>query len=133
MFITACDKIISLWDLFSLKCIGSLKGHRDEVRSITTQGHQLFSAGKSGAKKGDDSSGSAALLVWDIRMTKCLVEEREPNQDIFSLQIANSPYENRSELYAATRNHSVLRYDISKSNDYNEMIKKSSNNEFLEY
>lgn len=29
MLVTACDRTISLWDLLSLQCIGSLKGHSD--------------------------------------------------------------------------------------------------------
>ena len=100
MLVTACDRTISLWDLLSLQCIGSLKGHRDEVRALLVHNQALFSAGKSGK---DDAP---ALLMWDLRKASCLLEEREPNQDIFSLAASNN------QLCAGTRNHSVLRYSL---------------------
>ena len=86
MLVTACDRTISLWDLLSLQCIGSLKGHSDEIRSLLVKGNRLYSAGKSGSEE-----GGAALLVWDLRMQNCLLEEREPHQDIFSLASAVNP------------------------------------------
>lgn len=69
-----------LWDLISLTNVGQLKGHRDEIKALNVaqDGSLLFSAGKGSASGG-------ALLLWDLRKGASPIEEREKNQDIFSL------------------------------------------------
>ena len=34
LLLTASDKIIMLWDLISLTNVGSLKGHKDDIKSM---------------------------------------------------------------------------------------------------
>lgn len=62
LLITASEKIIMLWDLISLTNVGSLKGHKDEIKAmnVSLDGNLLFSAGKGSANGG-------ALLLWDLR------------------------------------------------------------------
>lgn len=62
LLLTASDKQIALWDLISLTNVGTLKGHKDEIRAmnITMDGNFLFSAGKG-------SNNGGALLLWDLR------------------------------------------------------------------
>jgi WD40 repeat protein len=57
---TASEKTINLWDLVSLQNITTLKGHKDEIRTLYVKGDTLFSAGKGGTSYG-------AMLVWDLR------------------------------------------------------------------
>lgn len=90
-----------LWDLISLTNVGSLKGHKDDIKTmcISSDGNQLFSAGKG-------SSTGGALLIWDLRKGAAPVEEREKNQDIFSLASANE------HLFFGCRNHYVYPMNI---------------------
>lgn len=34
LLLTASDKIIMLWDLISLTNVGSLKGHKDDIKAM---------------------------------------------------------------------------------------------------
>ena len=34
LLLTASDKVIMLWDLISLTNVGTLKGHKDEIRAM---------------------------------------------------------------------------------------------------
>jgi WD40 repeat protein len=71
-----------------------LKGHKEEIRALAVKdGNTLISAGK-----GSNTSGS--LLIWDIRKGQNF-EEREKNQDVFSLAVANNT------LFMGCRNHYV--------------------------
>ena len=62
LLITASEKVIMLWDMISLTNVGTLKGHKDEIKAmtVTQDGSYLFSGGKG-------SANSSALLVWDLR------------------------------------------------------------------
>lgn len=60
LFFTACDKIVSIWESSTLELKGTLKAHKDEVRTIHISGNYLFTGGK-----GTNNGGS--LLVWDFR------------------------------------------------------------------
>ena len=62
LLLTASEKVIMLWDMISLTNVGTLKGHKDEIKAmnITHDDHYLFSAGKG-------SSTGGALLIWDLR------------------------------------------------------------------
>jgi WD40 repeat protein len=60
LFYTACEKMVTIWDLISLETKGILKCHRDEVRVIHNHGDYLFTGGK-----GTPNGGS--LLIWDLR------------------------------------------------------------------
>lgn len=62
LLLTACDKSILLWDMISLTQVGVLRGHKDEIRAMTTtlNGQLLFSGGKG-------TSQGGSLLIWDLR------------------------------------------------------------------
>lgn len=60
LFLTACDKTVTIWDLISLQVKTALKGHKDQVQAIHGCGDYIFTGGK-----GSPNSGS--LLVWDLR------------------------------------------------------------------
>lgn len=60
LFLTACEKTVTIWDLISLEVRAVLKGHKDQVQTIHGYGDFVFTGGK-----GSPSSGS--LLVWDLR------------------------------------------------------------------
>ena len=60
VMVTACDKIVTIWDLITLNVEGQLKAHKDEVRTMHMVGDYLFSAGKGGTNSG-------SLLAWDFR------------------------------------------------------------------
>jgi WD40 repeat protein len=60
IFLTACDKSISIWDTISLQSVGRLPAHKDEVRVLHTYDNYLFSAGKG-------SGNTPALFIWDLR------------------------------------------------------------------
>ena len=51
------DKTVMLWDMISLTRMGTLTGHKGEVRALefSKDGKYLFSAGQGG------------MLVWDLR------------------------------------------------------------------
>lgn len=79
---TACEKNITIWDLVTLNVEGTLKGHKDEVRTMHINGDYLFTGGKGLANSG-------SLLVWDMRNLNPNhpMEDKERNQDIFSFVI----------------------------------------------
>lgn len=60
LFYTACEKLVTIWDLTTLEARGTLKSHRDEVRVINQYQDYLFTGGK-----GSPNGGS--LLIWDMR------------------------------------------------------------------
>jgi WD40 repeat protein len=35
LLLTASDKVIMLWDLISLTNVGTLKGHKDDIKTMT--------------------------------------------------------------------------------------------------
>ena len=108
MFYTACEKVVTVWDLVSLQARGVLKSHKDQVQAIHNYGDYIFTGGK-----GSPSGGS--LLVWDLRKLSHnqALQEKEKNQDIFtfvtSFLIQTS---HQNILYYGTRNHSVRRMSI---------------------
>ena len=82
IMLTACEKVITIWDLITLNVECSLKAHKDEVRTMHIVNDILFTGGKGLANSG-------SLLIWDLR---CLdpnkpQEEKERNQDIFTFVI----------------------------------------------
>lgn len=61
LLLMASDKQILLWDLVSLCNIGTLKGHKDEIRALNiTQDQQILMSGGKGGNGG-------ALLFWDLK------------------------------------------------------------------
>lgn len=76
----ACDKVVNLYDLRQSSVEGTLRGHKEEVRCLHIVGNYLFTAGKG-------MSNSGSLLVWDLRYLNfnSPMEEKERNQDIFSM------------------------------------------------
>lgn len=60
LMFTACEKNITIWDLVTLNVEGTLKGHKDEVRTMHINNDLLFTGGKGLANSG-------SLLVWDLR------------------------------------------------------------------
>lgn len=60
LFLSACDKTVTIWDLVTLEVQGTLKCHKDEVRTIHIHGDYIFTGGKG-------TSNSGSLLVWDLR------------------------------------------------------------------
>ena len=76
----ACDKVVNLYDLRQSSVEGTLRGHREEVRCLHIVDNYLFTAGKG-------LSNSGSLLVWDLRYLNfnSPMEEKERNQDIFSM------------------------------------------------
>mmetsp|Transcript_25840 Transcript_25840/g.45649 ORF Transcript_25840/g.45649 Transcript_25840/m.45649 type:complete len:909 (+) Transcript_25840:1667-4393(+) len=100
LIITACQNTVSVWDSISLHCVVVLKGHKDVIRAVHMHDNMLYTAGKSNA-------GSGSILVWDLRRSQNPIEERERNQDIFSL------FAKDSTLYFGSRNHSVGRIDLN--------------------
>ena len=76
---TAADRNITLWDLRTFNAEMTLKGHKDEIRTMHLAQGNLYSAGK-----GTINGGS--LLAWDLRAGGGgPVAEKERNQDIFSM------------------------------------------------
>lgn len=62
LFVTAgdkSDKSLHLWDMTSLTCLATLRGHKGEIRAVefSRDGKYIFSAGMGG------------MLVWDLRNT----------------------------------------------------------------
>lgn len=82
MLVAACDKVITLWDLRQSSNQGVLRGHKEEIRCLHIANNYLFTAGKG-------LSNSGSLFVWDIRFLNSTnpLEEKERNQDIFSMVI----------------------------------------------
>ena len=66
----------------TLNIEGTLKGHKDEVRTMHINNDLLFTGGKGLANSG-------SLLVWDLRNLNPNhpMEDKERNQDIFSFVI----------------------------------------------
>ncbi len=60
LFLSACDKTVTIWDLVTLEVQGTLKCHKDEVKAIHIQGDYIFTGGKGTANGG-------SLLAWDLR------------------------------------------------------------------
>lgn len=85
LMFTACEKAITIWDLITLEVQGTLRSHKDEVRTVHGCGDYLFSGGKGLANSG-------SLLIWDLRKLNPnqALEEREKNQDIFTFVQAAS-------------------------------------------
>ena len=77
--LTACEKVITIWDLITLNVECSLKAHKDEVRTMHIINNLLFTGGKGLANSG-------SLLIWDLRQLdpNKPQEEKERNQDIFT-------------------------------------------------
>lgn len=63
VLVTASDKVINVWDLVSLQSIGTLRGHKDEIRALHVSNDMLISAGKGGVANG-------SVLTWDLRSLK---------------------------------------------------------------
>lgn len=59
-FATACDRLVTFWDIQTMNAVGTLKAHKEEVKAMHTNGNYFFTAGKGLANSG-------ALLVWDLR------------------------------------------------------------------
>ena len=78
LLVAACDKLVTLWDLRQSSNEGVLRGHKEEVRCLHIANNYLFTAGKG-------LSNSGSLFVWDIRFLSNPLEEKERNQDIFSM------------------------------------------------
>jgi WD40 repeat protein len=100
LLITASEKVIMLWDMISLTNVGYLKGHKDEIKTmnVSPDGNLLFSAGKG-------SANASALLIWDLRKGATPCDEREKNQDIFSLAST------KDYLFYGCRNHNVYPFN----------------------
>ena len=60
LFMSACDRTVTIWDLATLEVQGTLKCHKDEVRTIHVHGDYIFTGGKGTANGG-------SLLAWDLR------------------------------------------------------------------
>lgn len=63
LFVTAgdkSDKSLHLWDMTSLTCLATLRGHKGEIRAVefSKDGKYIFSAGMGG------------MLIWDLRNTE---------------------------------------------------------------
>lgn len=58
--LTACEKVVTIWDLITLNVECSLKAHKDEVRTMHIANDLLFTGGKGLANSG-------SLLMWDLR------------------------------------------------------------------
>ncbi|KAL4435321.1 hypothetical protein ABPG74_022804 [Tetrahymena malaccensis] len=96
---TACDKYINIWDMISMQKVCTLTGHNVDIKQLyVDQNHILYSAGKG-------LNNFGALVTWDIRKQQ-VIEEREKNQDIFSVL----PYNNI--IYYASRDHYVRRINM---------------------
>lgn len=61
--ITACEKVIGVWDLVTLQNIGTLRGHKDEIRAMHIAENLLVSGGKG-------STINGAIFFWDLRSQK---------------------------------------------------------------
>ncbi len=85
VLVTACDKQISLWDLVSMTSIGTLKGHKDEIRCLERGTNSLVSAGRS-------TTADPSIFVWDLRSTSP-VESLEVHSDIYSIKFMPNDYE----------------------------------------
>lgn len=98
ILITACEFEILLWDMVSLTQVGKLMSKSD-VKAITVSpdDRYLFSGGR-----GDFNN--PGLLIWDLRKGSQLLEEREKNQDIFTLLATNDT------LFYGCRSHQVIPY-----------------------
>ena len=77
---------------------GSLKSHKDEVRTISGVNDYIFTGGKG-------SSNGGSLLIWDMRKLNMSqpLEEKEHNQDIMAMTHSDGV------LYYGTRNRWVRR------------------------
>ncbi|KAL4483969.1 hypothetical protein ABPG72_013975 [Tetrahymena utriculariae] len=96
---TACDKYINIWDMISMQKVCTLTGHNVDIKQLyVDQNHILYSAGKG-------LNNFGALVTWDIRKQQ-VIDEREKNQDIFSIL----PYNNI--IYYASRDHYVRRINM---------------------
>lgn len=79
IMLTACEKVVTVWDLVTLNVECTLKAHKDEVRTMHIANDILFTGGKGLANGG-------SLLIWDLRNLdpNKPQEEKERNQDIFT-------------------------------------------------
>ena len=79
IMLTACEKVVTVWDLVTLNVECTLKAHKDEVRTMHIANDILFTGGKGLANSG-------SLLIWDLRNLdpNKPQEEKERNQDIFT-------------------------------------------------
>lgn len=95
LFVTAgdrTDKSLHLWDMTSLTCLATLRGHKGEIRSVefSRDGKYIFSAGMGG------------MLVWDLRNTDQPMKLIEKKEDIFALKTT------KNMLFMGCRNHNVI-------------------------
>jgi hypothetical protein len=67
---------------------------------MSPDGNLMFSAGKGSLDK-----DANALLIWDLRKGSTPVEEREKNQEIFSLTATSDL------LFYGCRNHQVVPFN----------------------
>ena len=74
---TTCEKLINLWDSRVFKSVGVLRGHEDVVKVLELQNNTLFSGGCG-------ALNTSSIMLWDLRANR-LIEERERNQDVFSM------------------------------------------------
>jgi WD40 repeat protein len=77
LMMTACEKNITIWDMVNMEVVSTLKGHKDDIRTLYMADGVLFSGGKSNAN-------SSSLFIWDLRSSQA-VDEKERNQDILSI------------------------------------------------
>lgn len=95
LFVTAgdkSDKSLHLWDMTSLTCLATLRGHKGDIRSVefSRDGKYIFSAGQGG------------MLIWDLRNTDQPIELVEKKEDIFALKST------KNMMFMGCRNHSIV-------------------------
>jgi len=105
LLLTAADsKVIMMWDTISLTNVGMLKGFKEEIKALQmVPNSELLFAGTKG------TSTSGGLLIFDLRKSSQPSEEKEKNQDVFSLTATES------HVFFGCRNHTVNPYCL-KSN-----------------
>ena len=68
LMVTACEKVITVWNMVNMAVVMSLKGHKDDVRTLHMTDGVLFSGGKG-------TGNTPSLLIWDLRSTQPLDEK----------------------------------------------------------
>jgi WD40 repeat protein len=96
LLLTAAERVIMMWDVISLTTVGKFTGFKEDIKALQLlQGTDLMFA----ASKGTPTSG--ALLIYDLRKYQQPLDEKERNQDIFSLTASSS------HVFYGCRNHTV--------------------------
>jgi len=109
LFVTAgdkSDKSLHLWDMTSLTCLATLRGHKGEIRAVefSKNGKHIFSAGMGG------------MLVWDLRNTDTPLELVEKHMDIFSLKTTDNM------LFMGCRNHSIIPMGLHPGQPFHQQV-----------